>query len=204
MTTAMISQLPDQDLVRHFKADQNQAFFGEIYKRYYRNVFRICLAINKDPDTASDLAQDVMIKVMEKLPDLQHEYLLGWWIHSIARNETITYCKKHQKKHHLSVNDYPEVAAEEMDVESLKDREALFEDLGEAMDALNEESRNMLTLKYLHNTSIKELQQKYELSESAVKMRLARARDRVLEVYRQNHDPRRRATKKAAAYSLAG
>src|SRR5690606_9320215 len=117
---------------------------------------------------ARDLSQDIMIRVMEKLPKLQHEFLLGWWIQTITRNETITYCKKHRKSQHVTVEEFPELADEETDMEWHNNRENLLDGLGRAIEVLSEDSRNMLTLKYLQDISIKELQQRFSLSESAV------------------------------------
>lgn len=190
MTSSMISKLTDEQLVQQFKATADQAFFGEIYQRYRTNVYRICLAILKDPDLANDLVQDVMIRVLEKLPKLQNEFLLGVWIHSIARNESITYCKKSKKSQMLWVDAYPNLTADDTDQELADDKESLFEAIGRAIGVLNEETRTMLTLKYMEDASIKELQLKYALSESAVKMRLARGRERVVEVCNQSRYPR--------------
>ena len=51
------------------------------------------------------------------------------------------------------------------------------------MPKLREEDRTFLKLKYFDNYSIKDLQDEFGLSQSAVKMRLARARNRIQHLY---------------------
>lgn len=194
MTNSIVSKLSDEELVQQFKATADPVFFGEIYKRYNHKVYLDCLSILKDPNTAQDVAQDVMIRVMQKLPTLQCEFLLGIWIHKIARNESISCYNKWKKRPLVQVDKYLDLAAEETEEGHFDDQENLLEGMNRAIEKLNEDTRTMLTLKYLHNTSIKVLQQKYSLSESAIKMRLARARSRIAKLYYQSQNVRQRTS----------
>lgn len=80
-----------------------------------------------------------------------------------------------------------EVLDERMDEESFKERvkrEELEANLDEYLKLLTEEERQMLILKYRMNYSVKELQNEFALSASAVKMRLHRARMKMSQLIR--------------------
>ena len=55
--------------------------------------------------------------------------------------------------------------------------------LGEAMEQLSPENKSLLLLKYQDGASIKELTDLLEIGESAVKMRLKRAKAKLVEQY---------------------
>ena len=58
------------------------------------------------------------------------------------------------------------------------------EDLaGRALMTISTQDKQLLLMKYQYNKSIHELQKEYKLSASAVKMRLLRARNKVVSVY---------------------
>lgn len=181
MTTKMIQNLSDEQLVLQFQNTKNNQFFGEIYNRHYSKVFYTCLGVVKDRETAADLAQDVMIKVMEKLPLLRNGSLLGWWIHRIAKNHSIDFYRERQN--HLDVEDRFHMAAEADETEACWEKETILCKMEEILSHLEEDARNILTLKYIENYSIKALQKILGVSESAVKMRLSRARARAVNLY---------------------
>lgn len=183
MIIQKIHNLTDEQLVAQFQASNDNLFFGEIYNRYYKKVYHTCLGIVKDRDLACDLVQDIMIKVMENLHALQNSFLLGLWIHRIAKNYCIDFAKN---RHHLSMissDDCFDIAAEGSGTEETDAKEILLKNVERVMLALREDDRTLLTLKYFDNYTVIDLQQKYSLSESAVKMRLARARKSMADLY---------------------
>ncbi len=75
------------------------------------------------------------------------------------------------------------MADEIIDLEDLEAKEFQISLMEILIDELNEQDKEMLKLKYVDKMSIKAIQAEFELSESAVKMRLARARKKVLRMY---------------------
>ena len=59
------------------------------------------------------------------------------------------------------------------------------QNLKQAMDLLTAEERQLLLLKYQQEVSIKDLAGQHDLTESAIKMRLKRSRDRLRDFYWQ-------------------
>ena len=152
--------------------------FGEIYKRYYQKVYYTCLGVVKDRDTAFDMVQDVMIKIMEKLPMLQNDFLLGLWVNRIAKNHSLDYLKQGKKQQTLEVTDQYDVAYIS-EQEEIIAKEQQFTQMEIAIANLSTEDQELIDLKYTKGLSIQELQDKYGLSKSAIKMRLLRTRQRI-------------------------
>ena len=107
MITSVFQNLTDEQLVTQFQvSNKDNLLFGEIYNRYYKKVHHTCMSIVKDQEVAYDLLQDIMIKVMEHLPKLKHGQLLGLWIHRIARNYSLDYCKDRNRQRIVHLDEY--------------------------------------------------------------------------------------------------
>lgn len=178
-----LKNLTDEQLVTEFKQTRDNAVFGEIYNRYYKKVYHTCLGYTKSRDAAFDLVQDVMVKLMDKLPALEHGHLLGLWIHRVTSNYCADQYKKRKRFQTDSIDDRFDCAAEETDMEALLAKEHLLDSMEGLMEELGEESANILRLKYLEGNSVKELQSKLNISTSAVKMRLKRGRNKIVTLY---------------------
>jgi RNA polymerase sigma-70 factor (ECF subfamily) len=185
MTTQKIQNLIDEELVAQFQVTGDNRFFAEIYTRYYKKVFNTCIGIVKDRDVAHDLAQDVMVKAVESLPSLQNGFLLGFWLYKIAKNRSIDYCKNCTSNRFVNTDVCFDLADKGADMESLVAKENLLDSVQHTMGKLKEDDRNLLTLKYFENCSVVDLQNYFALSESAVKMRLVRARKRLFNFYQR-------------------
>ncbi len=183
-----LKNLTDEQLVTEFKQTRDNAIFGEIYNRYYQKVYHTCLGYTKSRDTAFDLVQDVMVKMMDKLPALEHGHLLGLWIHRVTSNYCADQYKKRKRFQTESIDDRFDMVAEEIDMEAILLKEDLLDGMEQMMEELGEESAAILRLKYLEGKSVKELQSQLNLGPSAVKMRLKRGRSKIAELY--NSRPR--------------
>lgn len=178
-----LKNLTDEQLVIEFKQTKDNEIFGEIYNRYYQKVYHTCLGYTKSRDTAFDLVQDVMLKIMDKLTALDNGHLLGLWIHRVTSNYCADYYKKQKRFKMDSIEDRFDVVAEETDMEVLLEKEMKLDGIEVIMNELGEESLEILRLKYLEGYSVKELQTKLDLGASAVKMRLKRGRASIVKLY---------------------
>lgn len=178
-----LKTLADEQLVIEFKQTRNNAIFGEIYNRYYQKVYYTCLGYTKSRDTALDLVQDVMVKIMDKLPALENEHLLGLWIHRVTSNYCADHYKKQKRFQTESIDNRFDIVAEETDMEAILIKENLLDGMEEIMEELGEASTAILRLKYLEGKSVKELQAHLGIGASAVKMRLKRGRNQIIKLY---------------------
>ena len=155
---------------------------AEIYKRYYAKVYHTCFSYARNHDDAFDLTQDVMIKVFGNMEGFEGKSSFSTWVFSITRNHCLS--KFSRKKMLLYEDIYAanNLIADEIssdDLENRKRKEQVELELQKYLDLLPENDKKLIELKYFHNYSVKDLQHVFDLSASAVKMRLLRARQRI-------------------------
>ncbi|NUN99152.1 MAG: RNA polymerase sigma factor [Saprospiraceae bacterium] len=180
MTTTSAVNVPDVELFVRYQANNEAFAFGELYRRYYSRVYNYAYSILKDRDEAYDLTEDTFLTIAEKAKSLRNPQLFAAWLFRIARNGCLD-SKKYKQRFqvHQSVQSI-DFAEETFDYEAAAMRETLLALLQSRLAQMPADIRELLVARYLQNKSISQLQEAYQLSESAVKMRLLRARDKML------------------------
>ena len=165
----------DQMLIEGLKRLDSGAM-ETLYNNYYSVVYNKCLSFSKNSQDATDLAQDIFLKIFEKINTFSGRSMLSTWIYSV----TFNYCTDHlrRKKYtmpHLA--EWKESGVEVLTGEETEDH-GWFEVAELCFLNLPKEDYDLLCLKYKEGKSLVDLQIIYGLTLSAVKMRLARAKDR--------------------------
>lgn len=153
--------------------------FEMLYQRYLGKVYRTCLNFTKDAQAAQDYTQDIFLKVFYKLDSFEHQSSFSTWLYAIAYNHCLD-------QHRLSKRLITEPLSPTV-VQTLTNHSPLTYDADEEQLRLIERllaelapaDRHLLVLRYEKGLSIGALSQQYQLSESAVKMRLKRTLDRL-------------------------
>jgi len=174
----------DEYFLSTFKQEKQQSL-GEIYKRYYSKVYHTCFSYTKNHDDAFDLAQDVMLKVFNNIEAFEGKSTFSTWLFSITRNHCLSKISKKKMLYYEDIQAAHNLIAEELCPEELANREKkeqLELELKQYLDLLPENDKRMLELKYFQRYSVKDLQKEFNLSASAVKMRLLRARQRIEQI----------------------
>lgn len=185
MKVNQLKEWSDQQLVQEFQNAANGLILQELYVRYHLKVKKYCHTIIKDKETAEDLTQDTFVKVTKHLPRLKHAQTFVSWLFQIARNLCLDHIKKQSKTKAEGLEKILELADEIIDLEDLEAKENQIKLMEVLIDDLGIEDKQMLRMKYVDKASIKVIQEQFDLSESAVKMRLARARKKVLRLYQE-------------------
>lgn len=173
----------DEELVRLYVETQRNTYFERLYERYCDKVYRKCLSFTKDPLRAEDLTHDIFIKLVVKLSSFREQSKFSTWLYSITYN----YCTDQLRSHQLRREVYVDDNWERLDVESddglsdMAEMEAL--QLERALKQLPPEEQTMLLMKYQDDISIRDIAAINGLTESAVKMRLKRSRDKLRKSY---------------------
>ncbi len=171
----------DESLIdSYLKGDQES--LGILYDRYFAKVCHTCFSYSRNRDDAFDLAQDVLLKAICSLGTFKGGSAFSTWLFSITRNHCINQVSRHKSFPMEAIDLAGQVHSEELDQEALLERmkrEELESELDQTLELLTGIDRKMMELKYRHNYSVKELQDEFNLSASAVKMRLLRARQKV-------------------------
>jgi len=177
--------ITDEELVVKIVAKNDSMLFGVLYDRYAKMVYNKCYGFAKSQKEAEDLTQDVFLMVFVKLASFKGKSKFSTWLYSFTYNFCINYVNRDKgrkisdKANDLSDEEYR--LSQEVTDESLL--ELQVEKLKQALEMIPGDDKTILLLKYQDGVSIKELETTMELGSSAIKMRLKRAKARVIEAY---------------------
>jgi RNA polymerase sigma factor (sigma-70 family) len=178
-----IKKFTDEQLVKLFIETQKNIYFEQLYDRYSDKVFRKCVSFVKDEAQAEDFTHDIFMKLVLNLGSYKETAKFSTWLFSITYNyciDQIRIAKKHQEvaldDNFDAADDDDDAAMAEMDAQRLHN----------AMALILPEEKSILMMKYQDDLSIKEISTSLDVSESAVKMRLLRAKEKLRKIYLEN------------------
>lgn len=181
----LYAHLSDEELVEQIVASNDPLLFGKLYDRYAKMVYNKCYGFAKSDDEAEDLTQDVFLQLFIKLGTFKGKSKFSTWLYSFTYNFCVNYINRNKQRkirdQSVQVEETEYKLTEDVPDESLYEMKA--DRLKKALEQIAAEDRSILLLKYQDGASIKDLVTLMELGESAVKMRLKRAKERLLEIY---------------------
>jgi RNA polymerase sigma factor (sigma-70 family) len=188
MTTAILSpgQTPvDLELAPHVRAAAggDTHAFERLVNASSNAVAAIALAICRDVAASEDVAQEVYLVAWRRLKELRNPASFLPWVRQIARYTAQTWVRGQRLRRASRGGrlDDPDALLDRA-VDPRPGAEATLLDgerdrlVREALDALPEESREVLTLYYREGRSSRQVARLLGLSDAAVRQRLSRAR----------------------------
>ncbi|WP_420398913.1 RNA polymerase sigma factor [Flagellimonas sp.] len=180
------AHLTDEELVQKIVANNNPLLFGKLYDRYAKMVYNKCYGFARSEDEAEDLTQDVFLQLFIKLKMFKGKSKFSTWLYSFTYNFCVNYVNRN-KQRKMSDKSVPVEDSEYKLTAEIPD-DSLFEmktkKLKKALELVSPEDKSILLLKYQDGASIKDLVNLMEIGESAVKMRLKRAKEKLMEIYK--------------------
>jgi RNA polymerase sigma-70 factor (ECF subfamily) len=83
----------DYELVQ-MAAHGNLAAFENIYQRYHRRAYSICLRMTQSTAEAEDLTQEVFIQLFRKMGSFRGESAFSTWLHRLTVNQVLMHFRK--------------------------------------------------------------------------------------------------------------
>ncbi|MDH5609327.1 MAG: sigma-70 family RNA polymerase sigma factor [Cyclobacteriaceae bacterium] len=172
--------MDDKELVQNILNGDRRAL-TQLIGKYQRLVMHmVCRLIDNEEDR-EEIAQDVFVKVFQKLRDFNFESKLSTWIATIAYRHSVNHLKK-VKKQFLTeeldlLTNYP--VAEERFVLDQKDQAAYIRYW---IQKLPVNYRMVLTLYHLEGLAYSEIMEIMDMPEGTVKNYLFRARQKLKEL----------------------
>ena len=180
-------QLSDNDLIKKITETNDALLFGKLYDRYGQTVYNKCYSFVKNEDEAKDLTQDIFLKLFIQLHKYKAESKFSTWLYSFTYNFLVNYIKRDQIKklgeRYERLNKNDNYLATEEDIEDVGLFELKSAKLDKALTLIDPADKAILMLKYQDEISIKDMQVVLQISESAVKMRLKRARIKLVKAH---------------------
>lgn len=137
-----------------------------IYTEYREKVMRYMLKKVQNPHDSEDLTSEVFLKIFKKLESFdESKASLSTWIYTVARNTVIDYYRTRRDTSELDEN---LTAAENADTSLF--RNETLEVLANALEELDERSRNIVILHYYNGLTLKSIADSIGISYSHTKL----------------------------------
>lgn len=175
--------MKDEEIIKLIHLKGEKELFGILYDRYYRRVLDKCYSLIKNRGLAEEFAEDIFSKVFEKISSAERINNFSSWLYSVTYNYCIDYLRNKKRLHYPEwnrENEIPEIPDESEEDISHYDYELLLK----VLDMIHPEEKALLVMKYQDNISLRDIGKSLRISEDAAKMRLKRARTRVIYLYK--------------------
>lgn len=184
--TAQAKGTYDRELVRRAQANDKGAY-EELIKRHQQRVFAVAAGILRRHEDIEDIAQQVFVKAYFSLKRFDGRAAFSTWLHRITLNECWDLLRKKKVRPLLCESDLSEEQAQRVaDSESdgagpdIRQRLENQQRVERLLAGLEERDKLMLILKEVEGFSIEEIAEVLDLNANTVKVRLFRARGRVV------------------------
>lgn len=164
-------QYSDRELVDGLKKNQRWAY-ESLYDNYSALLYGIIFRILKDEEKASDILQEVFLKVWKKVDDFQLEKSsLKTWLVRIARNAGIDQYRKENGKIMVDVTEHTGISSTFQHPEN----ELINRDLVKTLNSLKPERRILVDMVYLQGYTQQEVADHLAIPLGTVKSRIRTA-----------------------------
>ncbi len=185
----------DRELVRRAQAGDKEAF-EELVRRNQQRVFAVAGGILRRREDVEDIAQQVFVKAYFSLKRFDQRAAFSTWLYKITVNECWDLLRKKKVRPLLYESDLSEEqaqqfgAAERLDsgAQDVSDKLEAQQQVENLLQGLDERDRMMLILKEVEGFAIEEIAEILDLNANTVKVRLFRARRRIVNQVRRRRD----------------
>lgn len=186
MPATIDGMLVDFELIKRAQKGDGPAF-NEVVLAYRKRILGTIARLIARPDDVEDVGQEVFLRLYFSLDQLRSPEVFEPWLYRLTVNAAYDYLRKQRRRQESRMADLSEqqvmvadaVAGSKLDQEGRR-RQQLRETVDALLGSVSEEDRILLTLKEVEGLSLKELEAIYHVNENALKVRLFRARQRVL------------------------
>jgi RNA polymerase sigma-70 factor (ECF subfamily) len=189
MDSPQPSAAQEIEWIKRAQAGDREAF-GLLVERYQKRVFSLVFHVLHRPDEVEDIAQEIFLKVFRTIGSYNHRASFGTWLNRVTVNHCYDYLRRIRASR---VSYFGELSDEQRrQIESgtestgaagssAERRLALRDLVAKLLERAPADDRVVLALKELQDLSVEEIADTLKLKPSTVKVRLHRARKRMLE-----------------------
>ncbi len=186
------SALDDRELVRLAQGEDQEAF-EELIRRHQHRVFAVAGGILRRREDVEDIAQQVFVKAYFSLKRFDQRAAFSTWLYKITVNECWDLLRKKKVRPLVYESDLSEEQARQVLASEenggggpdISDRLEARERVENLLEELDERDRLMLILKEVEGFAVEEIARVLDLNANTVKVRLFRARRRIVNKVRK-------------------
>jgi len=185
MGTDIDSKEADYEVIRTYLATKDPRHFAVLYRKYSGKVYGKCLSLLKDDHLARDAMQDIFLKIFLNIGQFGEQAKFSTWVYSITYNYCIDVIRKKKKEANIFSDEMERLPdlAEEVHDEALLTMEV--NRLRAVLDNIPVGDKAVLLMKYQDDLQIKEIAAALHKTESAIKMKIKRAKHKAQMVYNE-------------------
>lgn len=178
--------LVDFELVKRAR-EGDHAAFTQLVQAYRKRILGTIARLIGRPEDVEDVGQEVFLRLHFSLDQLRTEEVFEPWLYRLTVNAAYDYLRRQRRRGESRMADLSEqqvmladaAAGSRVQHEDQRRRQ-LRETVQALLSEVSEQDRILLVLKEIEGLSLKELEKIYGVNENALKVRLFRARQRVL------------------------
>jgi RNA polymerase sigma-70 factor (ECF subfamily) len=179
------------------------AAFNQVVTAYRRRILGTISRLIGRPEDVEDVAQEVFVRLYFSLGQLRTPEVFEPWLYRLTVNACYDYLRKSRRRLEFRMADLSDqqvmmadAAAGTRAQDDDSEKRRVRDTVNNLLSSVSEEDRILLTLKEVEGLSLKELEKIYNVNENALKVRLFRARQRVLKNMKDVTQPSSRIAKK--------
>lgn len=178
-----MSKKDDLYFIAEVKKGNSEAF-KYLVERHKDMVFTIVLRIVRSKEDAEELAQDVFIKAYQSINSFKGKSKFSTWLYRIAYNISIS----HTRKKKYDTVDIDENLLTDQEIFETYNEFINYEEsekkviLNEAISLLSENEGLIITLYYIEERSVQDIEEITGLSKSNIKIKLFRSRKKLFSI----------------------
>jgi RNA polymerase sigma-70 factor, ECF subfamily len=184
---AKSGSLDDRELVRRAQGEDKEAF-EELIRRHQNRVFAVASGILHRREDVEDISQQVFVKAYFSLKRFDQRAAFSTWLYKITVNECWDMLRKRKVRPLVYEADLSEEQAKQIAASDhgsarrpdISDTLEAREQVELLLEGLDERDRLMLILKEVEGFAIEEIAEVLELNSNTVKVRLFRARKKIV------------------------
>jgi RNA polymerase sigma-70 factor (ECF subfamily) len=148
-------QMSDQQLLERYYKDRDTRWLGMLLQRYTLLLFGVSMKYLKHEEEAKDAVQQVFLKVLVELPKTKVTYFKSW-LYMIVRNHCLM--KLRDRGYQVSIDDKTLIQDDDSEERQYRNqKEAMLNQMAEAVEELSAEQKTCITLFYLHKKSYQDI-----------------------------------------------
>jgi RNA polymerase sigma-70 factor (ECF subfamily) len=170
----------------------DHAAFNQLVQAYRKRILGTISRLIGRPEDVEDVGQEVFVRLFYSLDQLRTPEVFEPWLHRLTMNAAYDYLRRQRRRNEARMADLSEervimadaVAGSAQHAEER--RRGGIRDLVESLlGAISEQDRILLMMKEVEGFSLKEMEGICGVKESTLKVRLFRARQRIVKAYEQ-------------------
>jgi RNA polymerase sigma factor (sigma-70 family) len=162
----------------------NSNSFCHIVDKHKNKAYNLAFRICGNHEEAEEIAQDSFLKAYKSLKSFKMKSSFATWLYRIVYNSAISHVRI-KKKGVLSLEDFPVDATDFIGTDtSEEEAETEYRNslVNFALQKITEEERGLISLYYYEDLSTTEISDVTGISKSNIKVKLFRARQKMLEI----------------------